>query len=154
MVLLRCRKSCCLHWMNYLSPDLKCSNFHRRRLRAHHQAPCPSRQQVEQHIKRKLMSQGIDPQTHQPVSAGTSVAAASELTTTTSTVSFPSLRGRRREGARGGRREGWEGSSSKSSSPAEVESAAEVTLPKFDKAENGIKVIKPYVQVQPRQTNE
>lgn len=29
-----------------------------------------------------------------------------------------------------------------------------LTLPKFDKAENGIKVIKPYVQVQPRQTNE
>ncbi|EEE65287.1 hypothetical protein OsJ_20515 [Oryza sativa Japonica Group] len=27
MGLLRCRKSCCLHWMNYLSPDLKCSNF-------------------------------------------------------------------------------------------------------------------------------
>ncbi|EEC75282.1 hypothetical protein OsI_11617 [Oryza sativa Indica Group] len=46
---------------------------------------------VEQHIKRKLMSQGIDPQTHQPVSAGTSVAAASELTTTASTVGFPSL---------------------------------------------------------------
>uniref|UniRef100_A0A0D3H8Q2 HTH myb-type domain-containing protein n=1 Tax=Oryza barthii TaxID=65489 RepID=A0A0D3H8Q2_9ORYZ len=22
MGLLRCRKSCCLHWMNYLSPDL------------------------------------------------------------------------------------------------------------------------------------
>lgn len=46
MGLLRCRKSCCLHSMNYLIPDLKCSNFHRRRRRAHHQAPRPSRQQV------------------------------------------------------------------------------------------------------------
>uniref|UniRef100_A0A0E0H5Q0 Uncharacterized protein n=1 Tax=Oryza nivara TaxID=4536 RepID=A0A0E0H5Q0_ORYNI len=71
--------------MNYLSPDLKCSNF------TDDDDELTINLHVEQHIKRKLMSQGIDPQTHQPVSAGTSVAAASELTTTASTVGFPSL---------------------------------------------------------------
>jgi myb proto-oncogene protein len=43
------------------------------------------------HIKRKLLSRGIDPQTHRPVSAGSSAAAASGLTTTASTAAFPSL---------------------------------------------------------------
>ena len=40
------------------------------------------------HIKRKLLSRGIDPQTHRPLSGG-SAAAASGLTTS-STAGFPS----------------------------------------------------------------
>jgi transcription factor MYB, plant len=38
------------------------------------------------HIKRKLLSRGIDPQTHRPLSGG----AGSALTTTSSTAGFPS----------------------------------------------------------------
>ncbi|EAZ36197.1 hypothetical protein OsJ_20510 [Oryza sativa Japonica Group] len=78
--------------MNYLSPDLKYSNFtdnddDELTIKLH----ALLGNKWNTHIKRKLMSQGIDPQTHQPVSAGTSVAAASELITTASTVGFPSL---------------------------------------------------------------
>nr|CAE03636.1 OSJNBa0060N03.1 [Oryza sativa Japonica Group] len=67
MGLLRCRKSCCLHWMNYLSPDLKCSNFtdDDDELTINLHALLGNKWNT--HIKRKLMSQGIDPQTHQPV---------------------------------------------------------------------------------------
>nr|CAE02135.2 OSJNBa0035M09.20 [Oryza sativa Japonica Group] len=66
MGLLRCRKSCCLHWMNYLSPDLKCSNFtdDDDELTINLHALLGNKWNT--HIKRKLMSQGIDPQTHQP----------------------------------------------------------------------------------------
>ncbi|BAT15608.1 myb-related protein 330 [Oryza sativa Japonica Group] len=91
MGLLRCRKSCCLHWMNYLSPDLKYSNFTDDDDELTIKLHALLGNKWNTHIKRKLMSQGIDPQTHQPVSAGTSVAAASELITTASTVGFPSL---------------------------------------------------------------
>ncbi|XP_052141346.1 myb-related protein Hv1-like, partial [Oryza glaberrima] len=95
--------------MNYLSPDLKRGNFtdddDELTIRLH----ALLGNKWNTHIKRKLLSQGIDPQTHQPVSARTSVAVASELTTTASTVGFPSLapapvRGssRRKEGRLGG----------------------------------------------------
>uniref|UniRef100_I1NY26 HTH myb-type domain-containing protein n=1 Tax=Oryza glaberrima TaxID=4538 RepID=I1NY26_ORYGL len=77
--------------MNYLSPDLKRGNFtdddDELTIRLH----ALLGNKWNTHIKRKLLSQGIDPQTHQPVSARTSVAVASELTTTASTVGFPSL---------------------------------------------------------------
>ncbi|EEE56473.1 hypothetical protein OsJ_05691 [Oryza sativa Japonica Group] len=77
--------------MNYLSPDLKRGNFtdddDELTIRLH--ALLGNKWNTR--IKLKLLSQGIDPQKHQPVSARTSVAAASELTTTASTVSFPPL---------------------------------------------------------------
>nr|CAE05149.2 OSJNBa0039C07.5 [Oryza sativa Japonica Group] len=95
--------------MNYLSPDLKRGNFTDDDDELTIKLHALLGNKWNTHIKRKLLSQGIDPQTHQPVSAGTSVAAASELTTTAITVGFPSLavapaRGssRRKEGRLGG----------------------------------------------------
>ncbi|KAF0919299.1 hypothetical protein E2562_029153 [Oryza meyeriana var. granulata] len=108
--LLRCGKSCRLRWMNYLRPDLKRGNFTDEDdeliIKLHallgnkwsliaRQLPGRTDNEIKNywntHIKRKLLSRGIDPQTHRPVSAGSSAAAASGLTTTASTAGFPSL---------------------------------------------------------------
>ncbi|KAG8078628.1 hypothetical protein GUJ93_ZPchr0007g6089 [Zizania palustris] len=109
--LLRCGKSCRLRWMNYLRPDLKRGNFTDEDdeliIKLHAllgnkwsliagQLPGRTDNEIKNywntHIKRKLLNRGIDPQTHRPVSAGSSAAAASGLTTTASTAGFPSLR--------------------------------------------------------------
>ncbi|KAG8054575.1 hypothetical protein GUJ93_ZPchr0001g32334 [Zizania palustris] len=108
--LLRCGKSCRLRWMNYLRPDLKRGNFtdddDELIIKLHAllgnkwsliagQLPGRTDNEIKNywntHIKRKLLSRGIDPQTHRPVNAGSSAAAASGLTTTASTNAFPSL---------------------------------------------------------------
>ncbi|CAO2182183.1 unnamed protein product [Urochloa humidicola] len=108
--LLRCGKSCRLRWMNYLRPDLKRGNFtdddDELIIKLHAllgnkwsliagQLPGRTDNEIKNywntHIKRKLMSRGIDPQTHRPLSGGGSAAAAAVSgLTTSSTTGFPS----------------------------------------------------------------
>ncbi|KAK9691700.1 hypothetical protein RND81_09G213100 [Saponaria officinalis] len=83
--LQRCGKSCRLRWINYLRPDLKRGNFSEDEdeviINLHSllgnkwsliAARLPGRTDNEiknywnTHIKRKLLSRGIDPQTHRP----------------------------------------------------------------------------------------
>ncbi|KAF2317435.1 hypothetical protein GH714_022260 [Hevea brasiliensis] len=83
--LLRCGKSCRLRWINYLRPDLKRGNFTDEEdeliIKFHSllgnkwsliAGRLPGRTDNEiknywnTHIKRKLISRGIDPQTHGP----------------------------------------------------------------------------------------
>ncbi|KAI4336505.1 hypothetical protein L6164_015026 [Bauhinia variegata] len=98
--LLRCGKSCRLRWINYLRPDLKRGNFTEQEdeliVNLHGllgnkwssiAARLPGRTDNEiknywnTHIKRKLYSRGIDPQTHRPLNA-----AGTPPTISTSTV--------------------------------------------------------------------
>ncbi|KAK6923329.1 SANT/Myb domain [Dillenia turbinata] len=84
--LLRCGKSCRLRWINYLRPDLKRGNFTQEEdeliINLHSllgnkwsliAGRLPGRTDNEiknywnTHIKRKLLSRGIDPQTHRPL---------------------------------------------------------------------------------------
>ncbi|KAL0913286.1 hypothetical protein M5K25_016734 [Dendrobium thyrsiflorum] len=84
--LLRCGKSCRLRWINYLRPDLKRGNFTEEEdeliIKLHSllgnkwsliAARLPGRTDNEiknywnTHIKRKLVSMGIDPATHRPL---------------------------------------------------------------------------------------
>ncbi|XP_030527268.1 transcription factor MYB8 [Rhodamnia argentea] len=86
--LLRCGKSCRLRWINYLRPDLKRGNFTEEEdeliIKLHSllgnkwsliAGRLPGRTDNEiknywnTHIKRKLISQGIDPQTHRPLTS-------------------------------------------------------------------------------------
>nr|QSD99791.1 MYB family transcription factor [Melilotus albus] len=88
--LLRCGKSCRLRWINYLRPDLKRGNFTEQEddliINLHSllgnkwsliAARLPGRTDNEiknywnTHIKRKLYSRGVDPQTHRPLSDST-----------------------------------------------------------------------------------
>ncbi|XP_042009314.1 myb-related protein 330-like [Salvia splendens] len=85
--LLRCGKSCRLRWINYLRPDLKRGNFSEEEdeiiIKLHSllgnrwsliAGRLPGRTDNEiknywnTHIKRKLISSGVDPQTHRPLS--------------------------------------------------------------------------------------
>ncbi|EPS61539.1 hypothetical protein M569_13258, partial [Genlisea aurea] len=84
--LLRCGKSCRLRWINYLRPDLKRGNFSEDEdeiiIKLHSllgnkwsmiAGRLPGRTDNEiknywnTHLKRKLISRGIDPQTHRPL---------------------------------------------------------------------------------------
>lgn len=84
--LLRCGKSCRLRWINYLRPDLKRGNFSEEEdeliIKLHAllgnkwsliAGRLPGRTDNEiknywnTHIKRKLLSRGLDPQTHRPL---------------------------------------------------------------------------------------
>ncbi|KAK4754623.1 hypothetical protein SAY87_002727 [Trapa incisa] len=84
--LLRCGKSCRLRWINYLRPDLKRGNFTVEEdeliIKLHSllgnkwsliAGRLPGRTDNEiknywnTHIRRKLLSRGIDPATHQPI---------------------------------------------------------------------------------------
>ncbi|MQL72758.1 hypothetical protein Taro_005128 [Colocasia esculenta] len=86
--LLRCGKSCRLRWINYLRPDLKRGNFTEEEdeliIKLHEllgnkwsliAGRLPGRTDNEiknywnTHIKRKLLSRGLDPQTHLPLGA-------------------------------------------------------------------------------------
>ncbi|XP_054821898.1 transcription factor MYB8-like [Prosopis cineraria] len=92
--LLRCGKSCRLRWINYLRPDLKRGNFTEEEdeliINLHSllgnkwsliAARLPGRTDNEiknywnTHIKRKLYSRGIDPQTHRPLNAAVNPTA-------------------------------------------------------------------------------
>ncbi|VAH19487.1 unnamed protein product [Triticum turgidum subsp. durum] len=68
--LLRCGKSCRLRWMNYLRPDLKRGNFTDDEdeliIRLH---SLLGNNYWNTHIKRKLLSRGMDPHTHRPLTA-------------------------------------------------------------------------------------
>ncbi|KDP22699.1 hypothetical protein JCGZ_02792 [Jatropha curcas] len=100
--LLRCGKSCRLRWINYLRPDLKRGNFTEEEdeliINLHSllgtkwsliAARLPGRTDNEiknywnTHIRRKLYSRGIDPQTHRPLNstatAATTTAASAAL---------------------------------------------------------------------------
>nr|QDK54752.1 MYB-related transcription factor [Polygonum cuspidatum] len=89
--LQRCGKSCRLRWINYLRPDLKRGNFTEEEddliINLHSllgnkwsliAARLPGRTDNEiknywnTHIKRKLITRGIDPQTHRPFHASSS----------------------------------------------------------------------------------
>jgi myb proto-oncogene protein len=84
--LLRCGKSCRLRWINYLRPDLKRGNFSQEEdeliIKLHSllgnkwsliAGRLPGRTDNEiknywnTHIKRKMLSKGVDPQTHRPL---------------------------------------------------------------------------------------
>lgn len=107
--LLRCGKSCRLRWINYLRPDLKRGNFTEEEdeliINLHSllgnkwsliAARLPGRTDNEiknywnTHIKRKLYSRGIDPQTHRPLNstAATTTTTSTPHKTITSTKNF------------------------------------------------------------------
>nr|AQP25673.1 MYB transcription factor [Allium cepa] len=89
--LLRCGKSCRLRWINYLRPDLKRGNFTEDEddliIKLHSllgnkwsliAGRLPGRTDNEiknywnTHIRRKLLSRGVDPNTHRPIVEGVS----------------------------------------------------------------------------------
>nr|AFH03053.1 R2R3-MYB transcription factor MYB1 [Epimedium sagittatum] len=90
--LLRCGKSCRLRWINYLRPDLKRGNFTDEEdeliIKLHSllgnkwsliAGRLPGRTDNEiknywnTHIKRKLLTRGLDPQTHRPLNCKNSI---------------------------------------------------------------------------------
>ncbi|XP_043707035.1 myb-related protein 308-like [Telopea speciosissima] len=97
--LLRCGKSCRLRWINYLRPDLKRGNFTEEEdeliIKLHSllgnkwsliAGRLPGRTDNEiknywnTHIKRKLLSRGLDPHTHRPL--GATVTTTTTIPTT------------------------------------------------------------------------
>ncbi|XP_031391498.1 transcription repressor MYB6-like [Punica granatum] len=110
--LLRCGKSCRLRWINYLRPDLKRGNFTEEEdeliIKLHSllgnkwsliAGRLPGRTDNEiknywnTHIKRKLISRGIDPQTHRPLEstpAATAPTAAPTPAPATTNIDFRS----------------------------------------------------------------
>ncbi|KAJ4966111.1 hypothetical protein NE237_017960 [Protea cynaroides] len=103
--LLRCGKSCRLRWINYLRPDLKRGNFTDEEdeliIKLHSllgnkwsliAGRLPGRTDNEiknywnTHIKRKLLSRGLDPQTHRPVGASATTTNPTTPTTPYSDV--------------------------------------------------------------------
>nr|WFP21578.1 MYB1 transcription factor [Osmanthus fragrans] len=104
--LLRCGKSCRLRWINYLRPDLKRGNFTEEEddiiIKLHSllgnkwsliAARLPGRTDNEiknywnTHIKRKLISHGIDPQTHCPLD-GSATSNTTKAPATTANISL------------------------------------------------------------------
>ncbi|CAN6808736.1 unnamed protein product [Brassica oleracea] len=103
--LLRCGKSCRLRWINYLRPDLKRGNFSDEEdkviIKLHSllgnkwsliAGRLPGRTDNEiknywnTHIKRKLRSHGIDPQTHHPIKDSIAVIHSETVPSQLSTV--------------------------------------------------------------------
>ncbi|GAB4855339.1 hypothetical protein Ancab_023960 [Ancistrocladus abbreviatus] len=105
--LQRCGKSCRLRWINYLRPDLKRGNFTEQEddliINLHSllgnkwsliAARLPGRTDNEiknywnTHIKKKLLSRGIDPQTHCALSASTTSISPNNTTCSNSTTNI------------------------------------------------------------------
>ncbi|TKY75493.1 myb proto-oncogene protein [Spatholobus suberectus] len=105
--LLRCGKSCRLRWINYLRPDLKRGNFTQEEdeliIKLHSllgnkwsliAGRLPGRTDNEiknywnTHIRRKLLSRGIDPATHRPLNDDASHHNQVQEPAATATVSF------------------------------------------------------------------
>ncbi|CAA0827791.1 Transcription factor MYB3 [Striga hermonthica] len=105
--LLRCGKSCRLRWINYLRPDLKRGNFTEEEddiiVKLHSllgnkwsliAGRLPGRTDNEiknywnTHIKRKLISRGIDPQTHRPLNSTTTTTPGSTTTAAATCLDF------------------------------------------------------------------
>nr|BAM71804.1 R2R3-MYB transcription factor [Gentiana triflora] len=103
--LLRCGKSCRLRWINYLRPDLKRGNFSEEEdeliIKLHSilgnkwsliAGRLPGRTDNEiknywnTHIRRKLLSRGIDPATHRPMNEPAGAIVGEEV----KTISFSS----------------------------------------------------------------
>ncbi|XP_074592675.1 myb-related protein 308-like [Curcuma longa] len=97
--LLRCGKSCRLRWINYLRPDLKRGNFTDDEdeliIKLHGllgnkwsliAARLPGRTDNEiknywnTHIRRKLLSRGVDPVTHRPIAGADASSDAAPTT--------------------------------------------------------------------------
>ncbi|KAG9130333.1 hypothetical protein Leryth_004399 [Lithospermum erythrorhizon] len=112
--LLRCGKSCRLRWINYLRPDLKRGNFTEEEdeliIKLHSllgnkwsliAGRLPGRTDNEiknywnTHIRRKLLSRGIDPATHRSINEQAPPQDQEFTTgaTTTTTISFSSSAG-------------------------------------------------------------
>ncbi|GMH02967.1 hypothetical protein Nepgr_004806 [Nepenthes gracilis] len=106
--LLRCGKSCRLRWINYLRPDLKRGNFTEEEdeliIKLHSllgnkwsliAGRLPGRTDNEiknywnTHIKRKLLSRGIDPVTHRALNEGSSAASAVATTVSLAATNSP-----------------------------------------------------------------
>ncbi|XWS23385.1 hypothetical protein CRYUN_Cryun28dG0009200 [Craigia yunnanensis] len=102
--LLRCGKSCRLRWTNYLRPDLKRGNFTEVEkeliIKLHSllgnkwsliAGRLPGRTDNEiknywnTHIKRKLISRGINPQTHRPLNETVNTSNTAKATATAPT---------------------------------------------------------------------
>uniref|UniRef100_A0A6N2N6B2 MYB transcription factor n=1 Tax=Salix viminalis TaxID=40686 RepID=A0A6N2N6B2_SALVM len=100
--LLRCGKSCRLRWINYLRPDLKRGNFTEKEdeliIKLHSlfgnkwsliagRLPGRTDNEIKNYwntrIKRKLLSRGVDPLTHRPISE----SAIDDMTTSLGAVS-------------------------------------------------------------------
>uniref|UniRef100_A0A6N2LS56 Uncharacterized protein n=1 Tax=Salix viminalis TaxID=40686 RepID=A0A6N2LS56_SALVM len=105
--LFRCGKSCRLRWINYLRPDLKRGNFTEEEdeiiIKLHSllgnkwsliAGRLPGRTDNEiknywnTHIKRKLISRGIDPQTHRPLNEKTTTTTTAASTAKTTQLNF------------------------------------------------------------------
>ncbi|XWS45564.1 hypothetical protein CRYUN_Cryun15aG0147400 [Craigia yunnanensis] len=99
--LLRCGKSCRLRWINYLRPDVKRGNFTDEEdeliIKLHSllgnkwsiiAARLPGRTDNEiknhwnTHIKRKLLSRGIDPLTHRPINEQAAIQSIDKVSST------------------------------------------------------------------------
>lgn len=109
--LLRCGKSCRLRWINYLRPDLKRGNFTHEEdqliIKLHSllgnkwsliAGRLPGRTDNEiknywnTHIKRKLISHGVDPQTHRPLNNCAAVAVSAAPSTRKTAALAPLIR--------------------------------------------------------------
>ncbi|RDY09711.1 Myb-related protein 308 [Mucuna pruriens] len=105
--LLRCGKSCRLRWINYLRPDLKRGNFTEEEdeliIKLHSllgnkwsliAGRLPGRTDNEiknywnTHIRRKLLSRGIDPATHRPLNDSSHHNQVQEPSSASATISF------------------------------------------------------------------
>ncbi|XP_008799190.2 myb-related protein 308-like [Phoenix dactylifera] len=109
--LLRCGKSCRLRWINYLRPDLKRGNFTEKEdeliIKLHGllgnkwsliagQLPGRTDNEIKNywntHIRRKLISRGLDPNTHRPLTIDTQLNTSTQpqlATMTTEVASKP-----------------------------------------------------------------
>ncbi|KAK6778193.1 hypothetical protein RDI58_024911 [Solanum bulbocastanum] len=109
--LLRCGKSCRLRWINYLRPDLKRGNFTEEEdeliIKLHSllgnkwsliAGRLPGRTDNEiknywnTHIRRKLLSRGIDPTTHRSINDPTTIPKVTTITFAAATAAHENIK--------------------------------------------------------------